>query len=61
MKKLISYIAMALACLSMTLVACQPPTTDEPSGPDTPSNPDKPSEPVLPKDSTIVYFIKGKS
>ena len=59
MKKLISYIAMALACLSMTLVACQPPTTDEPSGPDTPSNPDKPSEPVLPKDSTIVYFINA--
>ncbi len=59
MKKLISYIAMALACLSMTLVACQPPTTDEPNGPDTPSNPDQPSEPVLPKDSTIVYFVNA--
>ena len=35
MKKLINYMAMALACLSMTLVACQPPTTDEPNGPNT--------------------------
>lgn len=42
MKKLINYMAMALACLSMTLVACQPPTTDEPNGPNTPSNPEQP-------------------
>ena len=57
MKKLISYMVMALACLSMTMVSCK---TEEPEGPDkpgieTPTNPqepDKPAEPVLPKDST---------
>ena len=52
MKKLINYMAMALACLSMTLVACQPPTTDEPNGPndpDTPSNPGTPSTPSVPE------------
>ena len=65
MKKVINYIAVALTCLSMTLVACQPPTTDEPNGPDQPSNPDQPNnpnqpaEPVLPKDSTTVFFVNA--
>lgn len=61
MKKLINYMAMALACLSMTLVACQPSTTDEPSGPDTPSNPDQPVEPEQPKDSTTLYFVNAET
>lgn len=64
MKKLISYMVMALACLSMTMVSCK---TEEPEGPDkpgieTPTNPqepDKPAEPVLPKDSTTVYFVNA--
>jgi len=61
MKKLINYIAVALACLSMTMVSCaeEPKGPGEGGNPEKPENPDKPAEPVLPKDSTTVFFVNA--
>lgn len=58
MRKILFYLLMPIACLSMAMVACQP-DSDEPNGPDTPNNPDQPNQPNQPKDSTTVYFVNA--